>query len=202
MNKDDIIEKIPEYLNGNLSDHDIRAIESAAACDESIRMEIEFMKAIQQQVLSEKIESPTEWGWARLKQNIERQNIEENENKGKDELHSVSKTSHTIKPIWKKLAIAASFAFVIQSGYLVQKEVFNKTDYQLLSTENLENSIQIQFKEGTSEQAMRQLLINTEGNIISGPSALGIYTVDFKDREVALTRLNDSEIIEYAELSE
>lgn len=194
MNKDDIIEKIPEYLNGSLSDHDISAIESAAERDESIRMEIEFMKSIQQQVLSEKIESPTEWGWARLKQTIEKQNIEENP--------TGTKTVSTITPIWKKLAIAASFAFVIQSGYLVQQNVFNSTDYQLLSTKNLENSIQIQFKTGTSEQAIRRLLINTEGNIINGPSALGIYTVEFKDRETALTRLNNSGIVEYAELSE
>ncbi|MGH1439068.1 MAG: S8 family serine peptidase [Cellvibrionaceae bacterium] len=200
MNKDDIIEKIPEYLNGNLSDNDIRAIESAAERDESIRMEIEFMKSIQQQILSEKIESPTEWGWARLKQTIERQNIEEDETD--TNIHSGTKTVSTIKPIWKKLAIAASFAFVIQSGYLVQQNVFNSTDYQLLSTKNLENSIQIQFKTDTSEQAIRQLLINTEGNIINGPSALGIYTIEFKDRETALTRLNESEIVEYAELSE
>lgn len=200
MNKDDIIEKIPEYLNGNLSDNDIRAIESAAERDESVRMEIEFMKSIQQQILSEKIESPTEWGWARLKQTIERQNIEEDETD--TSIHSGTKTVSTIKPIWKKLAIAASFAFVIQSGYLVQQNVFNSTDYQLLSTKNLENSIQIQFKTDTSEQAIRLLLINTEGNIINGPSALGIYTIEFKDRETALTRLNESEIVEYAELSE
>lgn len=202
MNKDEIIEKIPEYLNGTLSSSDNDIIKAAADRDNSIRLEIEFMKSIQEQVLLEKIESPTEWGWARLKQNIERQRIEENKQKEKTDSHSDTTTTRTIKPVWKKFAIAASFAFAIQSGYLVQQEVFNKADYQLLSTENLKNSIQIQFSEGTSEQAIRQLLIDTEGNIISGPSALGIYTVEFKDREAALTRLNDSIIIEYAELSE
>lgn len=200
MNKDDIVEKIPEYLNGNLSDHDISAIELAAERDESIRMEIEFIKSIQQQVLSEKIESPTEWGWARLKQTIEKQSTEQDQTG--TSIHSGTKTVSSIKPIWKKLAIAASFAFVIQSGYLVQQQALNSNDYQLLSTKKLENSIQIQFKTDTSEQEIRQLLINTEGNIINGPSALGIYTIEFKDREAALTRLNESEIVEYAELSE
>jgi len=200
MNKEDIIEKIPEYLNGNLSADDINTIETAAESDENIRLEIEFMKSIQQQILSEEITSPTEWGWARLKQSIQQQITKASEENV--DTHSDVNTLSPVKPIWKKFAIAASFAFVIQSAYLVQQQVFNSTDYQLLSTENLENSIQIQFKVGVSEQAIRQLLINTEGNITSGPSALGIYTIEFKDREAALIRLSNSEIVEYAELSE
>jgi len=194
MNKNTIIEMIPEYLNGNLSDDDIKAIESAAKENEVIQMEIEFIKSIQKQVQSEKINSPADWGWARLKQTIEKEGVQ-------PILQTQSEQS-IIKPIWRKVAIAASFAFVMQSAYLVQQQIFNDTDYRLLSTELVKNSIQVQFKEGTNEKEIRLLLAEMKGNIVGGPSALGIYSIQFKDRDLALSTLKNKTIIEYAELTE
>lgn len=189
-----IIELIPEYLNGNLSDDDIAIVESAAKEDEFIRMEIEFMACIQSQLKSEKIESPTEWGLARLKQSIEKEEH--------TQPSITEKTRPTIKPIWKKLAIAASFAFVIQSGYLAQQQFSSDAAYRPLSTKTIGNSIQIQFKDGISEKDIRLLLVGMKGNIVKGPSALGIYSIQFDNNETALSILNNNEIIEYAALAE
>jgi len=194
MKKNDIIEMIPEYLNGNLTDNDIELIESAAKDDNTIRMEIEFMKSIQQQLQSEEVTSPTEWGWSRLKRTIESEASSTN--------YSAQEKPSIVKPIWKKMAIAASFAFVIQSAYLAQQQLFNEDDYRLLSTDNLKNSLQVKFKEQVSEQDIRLLLVNMKGNIVSGPSAIGIYSIQFKDKDNALVTLRNNNIIEYVELSE
>jgi hypothetical protein len=196
MNKEQIIELLPEYVNGSL-EKDIRGIiEDAAKTDEVIRLEIEFLDSVRDSIKEEKVISPTEWGLARLKQSLVHQDTEQEELPV--QLNSpVSPKQYN--PLWKKFALAASVAFVLQSGYLVQSQFVTDEGYRTLSTAELKDSIQVQFKDNAREHQIRRLLIDLGGNIVKGPSAIGIYNIQFLSTSTALKTLEKIDFIEYLE---
>ena len=95
--------------------------------------------------------------------------------------------------------MAASVAFVLQSGYLVQSQFVTDEGYRTLSTAELKDSIQVQFKDNAREHQIRRLLIDLGGNIVKGPSAIGIYNIQFLSTSTALKTLEKIDFIEYLE---
>jgi anti-sigma-K factor RskA len=178
---------LPEYVNGSLSTENIKRIEQAMQHDMDIKSEIAFLQQLRQIVKNEEVESPEEWGWARLKRSLPKEN----------ELEApVAKTSSW----WRPLAVAASFAFVLQTSYMLFNE--NKLDdgYVPLSTSELENTIQIVFDKNINESQIRDLLNSIDASIVSGPSAVGVYRITAKDRDTAIRVLKESPWIEHVEI--
>ncbi|MFK7815058.1 MAG: hypothetical protein AB8B92_01865 [Gammaproteobacteria bacterium] len=175
---------LPEYVNGSLSTENMKRIEQAMQHDTDITREIDFLQKLQHVVKNEQVESPTEWGWARLKRSLPKENEK-----------PIASTSSW----WKPLAVAASFAFVLQTSYMLFSE--NKIDdgYVPLSTSEVENTIQIVFDQTINESQIRELLNSIEASIVSGPSASGVYRIAAKDRDTAISTLKNSPWIEHVE---
>ena len=196
MNKEQIIELLPEYVNDSL-DKDIRdIIDEAIKTDEAIRLELEFLNSVRKSIKEEKIISPTEWGLARLKKSLNHHETEQKNFVAKKNTPVSSSKSNTF---WKNIALAASVAFVLQSCYLLQNKLGIDEEYRTLSTVELKDTIKVQFKDNASELQIRRLLINLDGNIIKGPSAIGIYNIQFINNDTALETLEKNNFIEYAE---
>lgn len=196
MNKEQIIELLPEYVNDSL-DKDIRdIIDEAIKTDEAIRLELEFLNSVRKSIKEEKIISPTEWGLARLKKSLNHHETEQKDFVAKKNTPVSSSKSNAF---WKNIALAASVAFVLQSCYLLQNKLGIDEEYRTLSTVELKDTIKVQFKDNASELQIRRLLINLDGNIIKGPSAIGIYNIQFINNDTALETLEKNNFIEYAE---
>ena len=189
LDREAIIEILPEYINGSLDASLIKKIEHMAENDRAIQLEVEFLSAIQKSVKEDVISSPTEWGLTRLKKSIQEQSITEQQTSAPSGL-------------WKKMAIAASMAFVIQTGLVINDKISTEDDYQLLSNDSFNDTVQLKFKPEANEQSIRALLINLEGNIVKGPSAIGTYTIKFSDTQKSLKALKSSSLVEYSEYQE
>jgi len=136
MNDNNLVELLPEYVNGRLDDQRRANVDKAVVDNKEIRNEIAFLKILRDEIKKEKIESSPNWGWP--------------------------------------------------------------SAYVPLSSEHLENVIDIRFVDGASETEIRQLLLDTGGKIVGGPSALGIYQLEYGNRSIALKELKANALIDYA----
>lgn len=186
MDYRDIETMLPVYVNGKLSAEDSKKVEEAMDEDVSIKAEIEFLRHLCNAVKEEEIESPSAWGLARLRRSVKK----------------VQTSSQGIALWWKPIAVAASLAFVLQTGYLLFNQVTIDDTYTPLSTYGLENTIQVVFMETVTEAQIRSLLSEVEGQIVDGPSASGVYRISAKDLESALILLKNSDLISHAEMEE
>ena len=186
MDYKEIESMLPEYVNGKLSAEDTKKVEEAMGEDVSIKAEIEFLRHLRNAVKEEEIESPSTWGLARLRRSVKK----------------TKTSSQQIASWWKPLAVAASFVFVLQTGYILFNQITIDDTYTPLSTPSLENTIQVVFVETITEAQIRKLLAEVEGKIVDGPSASGVYRISAKDLENALIILKDSDLISHAEIEE
>jgi len=192
MKHEEMIELLPPYLNDQLSDAQKALVRQAVNENQSLQQELIFLKSIKDSIKSEEIRPPGDWGWSRLRRDI----LAEESKPG--HIDPV-KTEHNKPSWWRRVAIAASIVCVVQSGYMIQQDSTPSETYHMLSTVALENTVKVQFMAGVSERDIRALLINLQGNIVKGPSAVGIYHIRFGDRPSAITRLEMSGLVDYAE---
>jgi hypothetical protein len=195
MEYEEIIELLPFYLNDKLKTEQKERVRQAVSESQSLQQELIFLQSINDSIKSENVRSPGDWGLMRLKRDI----LAEESKSGRIGL---AKTEHNKQSWWKSVAIAASFAFVVQSGYLIQQHFIQPEDYRLLSTVELENTVKVQFMAEVSESDVRTMLINLHGNIVKGPSAMGIYHISFEDRQSAIASLKVSGLVKYAEATQ
>jgi len=192
MEHEKIIALLPPYLNDQLSVVQRDFIRHAVNENQSLQQELIFLQSIKDSIKSENIRPPGDWGWRRLRRDI----LAEESKPGHID---PAKTEHNKPSWWKGIAIAASIACVVQSGYMIQQDSAQSKSYHMLSTVELENTVKVQFMAGVSESDIRALLINLQGNIVKGPSAVGIYHIRFEDRQSAITSLEISGLVDYAE---
>jgi len=184
MKNEELIESIPEYINGLSNPEITQKIEDASKQDEDFYNEIVFLRNLKETIKKESISSPTEWGLKRLKKSISEQ----------------SSQQQKVKPVfWRNMTIAASVAFAAQTGFFIQTKNTIDQNFIPLSETQIEDTIRIKFREQTTEKQKIELLINLQANIVSGPSALGIYTIHVENSERAINILKNKQIVEYAE---
>ena len=194
--------KIPAYLRGELSLSDANEIESLAESDPSFAAEIEFQRSVSNALKSEPSDfTPGDMGWARLSKDM---------NAPERNLRDIDNQKASPSNFWKYAAACFAVAAVGQAGVLANLAVKGKNDdARYLPVSQAVNTSHISTV-GTVNTARHdnftQLLIETKGQIIKGPSALGLYQVKFETRSecraavlIFETRTN---IIETASLCE
>lgn len=195
MQHENIIELIPLYLNDRLSDSERKSVHQALRGDYFLLQEFTFLNLVKESIKGENLKSPGTLGWTKLKRKIKAQ-----EKKTNSKESDQSDSNHNIW--WKKFAIAASFVFLLQTGYMVQQFSSPPENFQPLSSGALKNTVKIQFNGSASERDLRRLLFELRGTIVKGPSAVGIYHVHFENMTSAIVSLNKSGIVEYAEAAQ
>ncbi len=166
-------ELLPWYLTGNLSAEETAFVDRALKTYPELEQEIEFLNLVQDKVRErESVSPPGEFGLARLKRDM-RASQDLSTSEMKDD------TAEEVTPIGSRrrqiLAIAACLLVALFVGYQSAKLPIGGTDLAGSDSRFAGPVIQVTFKASATETQIRGLLRELDLQIVSGPSALGLY---------------------------
>ena len=182
-------ELLLDYARGTASEDAKAAIEARAESDPKIAEEIAYLRGLQNAVSPLKQDTaPDELGWKRLSNaiNAERAPVAANDN----------------APFWKYAAAALAVVAALQTAFLFQSPQTSEEPTYVTASASDENvfGLNVIFQPSATADELTSALKNVNGEIIAGPSALGLYTVAFDDeaaRDAALTALTrETDIVE------
>ena len=174
-------ELLLDYVQGTASQEAVAAIEMRLPVDPKIADEIAYYQGLKTALSPLKQSSPVdELGWKRLSKAIE---SERNPVAANDNFQ-----------FWKSAAAALAVVAALQTAFLVQSP--GTPEEPVFVTASAENEtafgLTVIFQPNTTADDLTQALKAVDGEIIAGPSALGLYTVAFEteaSRDSALAAL-------------
>ena len=121
-----------------------------------------------------------EFGWTKLSRSLAQ--IETEETPLESNVQSLHEKESFFAGYWKIAAVALACLPIGQGVYISQSKT--TSNYQLASeTEESGTTMQIAFSSNVNLETVSMFLGDHKGQIISGPSKLGIYTLSFSDIE-------------------
>ena len=127
-------------------------------------------------------QSPGELGWARLSRAIET----ERQNEIKSQY-----VGQTTQPLWRYATFALGFVVIAQAAMWFSASNVSSEPTYVTVTEAVDSfDAQVIFNPDATEIDIRELLHSVNGEIVMGPSALGIYTVRFVDEDARSASLD------------
>lgn len=182
---DTLIALIPEFVNEQLGEEDRRRVQQAADHDPHVAAEIAVFRSIRQAV-REGGEATTAdaLGWRRLQRALPPR-----------ERPATADQRPPAAPMWRAAA-AVLAAVVLGQAIMLSNTTRDRyvTAGDPTQVVTAAVTLQVAFHADASEQSLRALLLDTQGQIVAGPSALGLYQLQFADqgaRDAALTRLRE-----------
>ena len=155
---------LPWYVNNSLSAAERQALETQLTQDAELKLEVEFLQQIRQQVKKTPGATPGKLGWQKLQRQINRTPVKTNRR-------------------WQGFAIAASLMLMVQ-GAIIFNLLQTEDNYAPLSgLTQQQPTLQIRFNPDIREADMRQLLRDIQGQILDGPSANNLYRVSLENPE-------------------
>ena len=194
MSADEISECLLDCAKGRLSEQACAEVEAAAQADAKIFEELLYYKGLARSAALGSVSeaSPGELGWARLSREIDR--VEDAQT-----LPEPAAANDNSSRLWKFAAIALGVLALGQfSSNFIGSPSQEAPRYIPVAQTEAEFGAQITFVENASEKDVRELLIAVEANIVSGPSALGIYRLGFVDadaRDQGISELSQTSAI-------
>ena len=167
--RENIEQLLPWYVNGTLSSKEQSLVSEWLAKDEELKQQEAWLRQLQQEAkaleATKQEQVPLDFAWQSFKR----------------QLDSPAQEKQTTKVNWwASVGIAACLTLVVQLGYW-QWQWQQSTPIEMLSGDNLsayqENHwlVQVQFSPNVTMENVAITLNSVELQIISGPSALGIY---------------------------
>ena len=176
---------LPAFVNGTLPASERDAIQAHLAGCEQCREEVHWLATLREQMQKDPLPAVNEMGMARL---IKAVRTEEKQTAS--------------GPGWWRGALAAAVLVVIAQFGVITAQWQSETIYRPLGETVEASRIQVRFAETASEAQIRELLDRVEGQIVAGPSALGLYLIALPEgasAEQAATILRSAEgIVEQA----
>lgn len=167
-------EQLNLWANGRLPEAQRRALEQKMAEDPQLAREAEFAKALRQSLQREPVTPPGELGLARLQKAVR----EERQNEGQEERQETPPRNR----FWKPVAIAACLVAVVQAALLLGPELRQgggAVDLRPASGAGAAAAqLQLVFDASASVAEMQQALLAVNGNVVAGPSALGVFHLE------------------------
>jgi len=192
---------IPAYLRGDLDSEKVLELEAAAKLDSEISADIELQRNLKELVtLSE--EKPAEDGWEKLQAAMRTEGSQQQKNtpslalvssrdkveETKDITAANSNEPKGVNPFWRIAAVALAIVGVTQLS-LSGENSESSSDLYLTASEaghEPNATLKLGFSETALLSDMTHILAETDGKIINGPSALGLYSVTFATSEACL----------------
>ena len=155
---------LPWYVNNSLDAGERQTLETQLMQDAELKLEVEFLQQIRQQIKKPPGATPGELGWKKLQRQINRTPVNTNRR-------------------WQGFAIAASVMLMVQ-GAIIFNLLQTEDNYAPLSgLTQQQPTLQIRFNPDIREADMRQLLRDIKGQILDGPSANNLYRVSLENPE-------------------
>ncbi len=162
------VELLPWLANGTLEGEERERVQRHVAGCARCRAELEFLQALRSGVKASWAgEAPGELGWARLRAAVRR------------ERQASGGRGRRWMPDLRVVAMAASVLVVVQAGviaFLVGRPGGETALYEPLGAES-RPVLQVRFRPDASEGRIRAVLREAGVEIVSGPGALGVYSV-------------------------
>jgi len=177
--------------NETLTGDERRKVEQAVAADPDLQTQLAALRRVRAEMQAESLAaSPGEFGLARLMRDISREAHPAG-------LRTAGGTAGHSR-LWQMAAAAAIALLALQSVWL-----WTTPDRDIRLAGGGESAVQgptiiVAFSGAASEASIRALLLELDLTIVSGPSALGLYTLmapDAAARDRALTRLLDEPVL-------
>lgn len=180
-----------DYVKGRSSEEIGHQIESLAAKDIRLAEELAYYQGLAKAAHTNNEDQPVdEIAWARISRSID------------EEKTSVPQAANDNVRKWQYIAAALALLIVGQSGYFATQGPNSGDQYETVSESTNDIVVQVNFTPGITEEQLRQLLQQVEGELVGGPGSLGVYEISFKNedaRNAALeTLINSSELVESA----
>ncbi len=183
---------LPWYINGTLQGEELRDVEALIQRSEEAAREAELLRKLQAAIGTEElVTAPTELSWRRFQQSL-------------PDKEAATKVTFP----WLKLAsVAAVMIIAVQSALLVYLP--KPVDVELLGgDESVQHQVdafyvKVMFSDQASWKGIEVLLASIEGEVVAGPSALGMVAVRIpkSDEQAKLLRqLEASPIVEHVQV--
>lgn len=192
MTRDEAEALLPFLANGTLEGSDRQQVEAAVAADPELRNELGVLRTIRDTMQNEKVITPGDIGLARLLRDVD----------AVDRAPVAANSPQAPSRFWQ-IAAVLLLAVVLGQTLLIGRDVPLNTaptgsgGYTLAG--DSAPIFTVAFRAGTTEEDMRNLLLDAGVEVTSGPSALGLYglnTVEGVTKDDAQSILSASIIID------
>ena len=186
--KDEISLLIPAYLREELSTTDIEKLESAAAIDPEIKADLEFQRELRNTLKSgQSTQMTDDLGWARLSRAMDQAETAETE----IPLHASGAANDVSVPrskFWMGATAALALLALGQFGIMAKMQISDQdqSKYTLVTETMGGTQAKIAPLPNLRMKELNDILDAVEGQIVSGPSALGLYDIQFETKEACL----------------
>jgi hypothetical protein len=202
MTYQDIHELLPFRANGTLEGADLAAVDAALAEDADLRAELAALTAIRATMRAEEVASPGDFGLARLMRDVDAETRVAAPVAANDNVVPLSRLR-----IWQ---VAAAVVLAVGIGFNLPQIGPGSAPMERAESEPAGFTLAsggaaaaadftVVFASDATEAELRALLLQAGLEIVSGPSALGIYGLGLIDAEMsdaAFAALSASAIVE------
>ena len=182
LTEEEISQLLLDCAKGRLSEDEARNVQTKAAATPSHAEELALYEGLAKAGEDfNQVQPPGEMGWARLSRAIET----ERQNEIKSQY-----LGQTSQPLWRYATFALGFVVLAQAAMWFSLPTSSDEPTYVTVTETVDSfDAQVIFNPDAVEIDIRELLRSVDGEIVMGPSALGIYTVRFVDEDARLASL-------------
>ena len=205
MTNEHIHELLAFRANGTLEGEDLAMVEAALEADADLRAELAALTAIRSTMQAEEVQSPGDFGLARLMRDVEAE---------RSAAPAPAAANDNVVPlmrlrIWQ---VAAAVVLAVGIGFNLpqfgpatapmdsaEAPMAAPTGFTLASGETAQADFTVSFAPDATEAEIRGLLLDAGLEIVSGPSALGLYglaAMDDAATDAAFEMLSGSAIVE------
>jgi len=193
---------IPAYLRGDLDSEKVVELEAAAKLDPEIAADIELQHNLKE-AMALSVETPAEDGWDKLQAamvtdrppqqkstpSLALVSSQDKAEEAKNIMAANSNQPKGVNPFWRIAAVALAIVGVTQISFSGANSESPSNLYLTASEAGHEPNatLKLGFAETALLRDMTDILAETGGKIINGPSALGLYSVTFETSESCLS---------------
>ena len=173
MDRDD---QILSYVTGRMSPEDAARFEAKMAGDADLRAEVTAMSAARAALTPDAV--PSGQAWTRFQSALDAGAVSEPVYPA-----SAANANRPIKVVLAQVAAIAVVAVALWQFVAVPTFAPSADGFRLAAAEADLSSLQVTFQPSATVQQITDTLLEIDGMIIDGPSALGLYRIGFASEE-------------------
>jgi hypothetical protein len=177
LSDDEKSARLLDYVHGRTSQAEQNEIEAIILSDKVAAEELAYYQGLANAADPVAPSPDHEFGWAKLSKSIDQETLQPSA--------SPLAANDNFK-MWKVATFALAFVTLLQAAFIftpVQPTQPQEPIYVPVTQEAL-FAVQVIFVDTTTSVKIRNLLNEIDGEIVSGPSALGLYDVQFSSEEL------------------
>lgn len=159
---------LPWYVGGSLSAEETRQVDAHLQQCADCAAEIAFLRSVREVTKQGTEATPAEFMWHRLQRDIKRNS----------------------KPRgwWVPSLAAAAMLVIVVQGVMLFNLQQRPTGYQPAGQAAQGIVLQVKFNPSVTEQQIRAALATANAEIVSGPSAAGVYRIRLAEEDARITQ--------------